>query len=94
MLITLLIAILTTGVFEVDAADKRREKDKHIFVVKTERKFAGAKVEVFNASGQLLTVHTLKDRRMVIDFADVKLGAYTIRVSKDEETKEFYYEKK
>lgn len=67
---------------------------KDVFVVKTEKKYLGAKVQVFNEAGELLATQTLRNRKVVIDFGNVKEGTYTIRLSKDNKTKEFYFEKK
>lgn len=88
-----LVIVLMAGVFTVKAGPED-PKGKDVFVVKTEKKYIGAKVQVFNAAGELLATQTLKTRKMVIDFGDVKLGTYTIRLSKDSKTKEFYFEKK
>ena len=87
----IIILVLTAGVFSAEA--KNNDKEKDVFVVKTEKKFIGAKVQVFNASGELLATQTLKKRKVVIDFGDVKTGSYTIRLSKDKKTKEFHFEK-
>jgi hypothetical protein len=69
-------------------------KSKNLFVVKTDRKLVGAKVEVFYGDGGVVSSQTLHGRKMIIDFADVKEGEYTIRVSKGDTVKEFHYEKK
>lgn len=85
------LIILMAGALAVQAGP---EDPKDVFVVKTEKKYIGAKVQVFNAAGELLATQTLKSRKVVIDFSSVKLGKYTIRLSKDNKTKEFQYEKK
>src|SRR5688500_6420035 len=69
-------------------------KSKNLFVVKTDKKLVGAKIEVIYANGSVLSSQTLQKRKMVIDFGDVKQGAYTIRVTKGDTVKEFHYDKK
>jgi hypothetical protein len=71
-----------------------RIKGKTLFVFKTDKKFIGATVEVIYANGDIVTSQKLEKRKMVIDFADVKSGDYTIRVKKGKRIEEFYYEKK
>jgi hypothetical protein len=69
-------------------------KSKNLFVVKTDKKLVGAKIEVIYANGRVVSSQTLQKRKMVIDFGDVKDGSYTIRLSKGDTVKEFRYEKK
>ena len=69
-------------------------RHKNLFVFKTDKKFMGAKVEVLSSNGDVVTSQMLKKRKMIIDFCDVKHGAYTIRITKDNEIKEYQYEKK
>ena len=59
---------------------------KNLFTLKTEKEFIGAQVEVYNFNGELITSQSLQKRKMVIDFADVLDGTYTIKVVKGEET--------
>ena len=77
-----------------DRHDRNNVRLKNLFVFKTEKKFLGAKVEILSASGEVITSQSLERRKVVIDFADVGLGTYTIRVSKGQETKEFLFVKK
>jgi hypothetical protein len=69
-------------------------KNKSLFVVKTARKFVGAKVEILSSTGSVVTSQTLQKRKMIIDFGDVKFGSYTIRISKGDQVKEFQYNKR
>lgn len=71
-----------------------RIKDKSLFVFKTDRKFIGATVEVIYINGDVVASQKLGKRKIVIDFAEVKPGDYTIRVTKGKRIEEFYYEKK
>lgn len=82
-----LLAVATDG-------DSVRTKDKDLFVLKTERKFAGAKVEVFTNSGQLVTAQKVEGRKVIIDFGSTEYGTYTIKVSKGDRVKEFEYIRK
>ena len=69
-------------------------KHKNVFVFKTEKKFVGALVEVYNSKGELITSQSLKKRKMVIDFGGVKVDTYTIRIIKGNAKQEFKYTKK
>jgi hypothetical protein len=65
-----------------------------LFVLKANRKYAGATVEVYYSNGDLVTTQKIEKRRMIIDFCDTKYGEYTIRVVRGNEKKEFQYVKK
>ncbi len=69
-------------------------KHKNLFVLKADKEYAGAIVEVFYSNGDLITSQKLEKKKMIIDFRDAKFGTYTIRVVKDNKKQEFYYEKK
>lgn len=69
-------------------------KNKSLFVLKTQKKFIGAKVEIYKPNGELITSQSLEKRKVIIDFGDVRYGTYTIRVTKGAQTKEFQYVKK
>jgi hypothetical protein len=95
--ILLIGAAVMALIVPLSAFAKRTEpitgRDKKLFVVRTERKLVGGKVEILSASGELVASQTLQKRKMFIDFSDVKQGLYTIRVSKGNEVKEFQFEK-
>jgi hypothetical protein len=74
--------------------EPKSTKNKHLFVVKADRKFVGAKVEILDGTGGLIAEQTLIKRKMLVDFDDVKTGTYTIRISKGNEVKEYQYMKK
>ena len=76
----------------IDPADP--SKYNSLFTLKTEKEFIGAKVQVYNSQGELITSHSLQKRKMIIDFADAVFGTYTIRIVKGEALKEFKYTKK
>ena len=69
-------------------------KDKNLFVVKTDRKFRGASIEILSSGGERVTVQQMTGKKMVIDFGDVEQGLYIIRVSKGNTVKEFQFEKR
>ena len=68
-------------------------KSKHnsLFVLKTDKKFIGATVEVVSSRGDIVTSHTMEKRRLIIDFKYVQQGAYTIRLTKGNEVRQFNY---
>ncbi len=76
-----------------DPVEIVRSKQKDLFVIKADREFVGAKVEIFYSNGDVVTRQILQKRRMIVDFAHVKEGEYIIRVSKGERIEEFEYRK-
>jgi len=80
-LIKVLVAgflIISSSAHADDIANTPAYKHKSLFVLKTQKKFKGAKVEVFHASGELLTSQNLLKRKMIIDFSSVQQGTYVI----------------
>jgi hypothetical protein len=71
-----------------------KSKYKNLFVFRTEKKLAGATVEVLSENGVVVTSQVLEKRKMIIDFCDVRFGTYTIRVTKGNNVKEYHYIKK
>ena len=69
-------------------------KHKHLLVLKSDKKYAGATVEVYYSNVDLVTIQKLKKRKMIINFCDAKYGEYTIRVVKGDVKKEFTFIKK
>ena len=78
------------------AGNPREIKTKypHLFVVKSDRKYAGGTVDIYYSNGDLVTSQIISRRRMVIDFCDTKQGDYIIRVVKGDQKHEFRYTKK
>ncbi|SKC72113.1 T9SS type A sorting domain-containing protein [Ohtaekwangia koreensis] len=66
-------------------------KQRELFVIKAQKKFKGAKVEVFQANGELMTSQNLQKRKMIIDFGSVQQGTYVIRLTKGDDVQEFQY---
>jgi hypothetical protein len=69
-------------------------KDDNLFVVKTDRKFKGAHIEILFSNGDFVTAQKMDGRKIIIDFGDMKEGSYIIRVSKGDQVKQFQYEKR
>jgi hypothetical protein len=92
--VSFLLLAVTVSANDIDEGKYEKEKRANLFVMKTDKKFLGAKVEVLSANGKVITSGNLEKRKMVIDFAAVKFGTYTIRVSKGNETKEFHFVKR
>ncbi len=65
-----------------------------LFVLRAEKKFVGATVEIYTSTGELITSQSLSKRKVVIDFGSVMKDTYTIRVVKGIEVREFQFEKK
>lgn len=98
-LITIVVAlVLLTG--SAQAADPgesiiiSNSKNKSVFVLKTEKKYVGATVEIYTSNGDLVTSQNLQKRKMVIDFGSVLKDTYTIRVVKGNAHREYRYIKK
>jgi hypothetical protein len=70
-----------------------KTKNKNLFVLRVNKDYDGATVEVFYASGEVVLSQKLKKKKVIIDFCNSKTGAYTIRVVKGDMRKEFQYEK-
>lgn len=68
-------------------------KSKHnsLLVLKSNRKFIGATVEVVSSRGEVITSEKLEKRKLLIDFKNVEQGSYTVRLTKGTEVREFNY---
>jgi hypothetical protein len=66
-------------------------KTKNVFILKISRKMIGARIEVLSEKGSLVTFSQLAKRKLIIDFRNVRIGAYKIRMSKGSWTEEFAY---
>lgn len=67
---------------------------ENLLVLKANRKFKGAAIEVFSSSGYLVTSKKLNRRKIVIDFKNVRTGDYRIRIKKGNKQEEFSFRKK
>ncbi|GIV38191.1 MAG: hypothetical protein KatS3mg032_2570 [Cyclobacteriaceae bacterium] len=77
-----------------EVVDVLKTRYSNLFVIRTERKYLGALVEVVASNGDVVTAQRLQRRKMIIDFCDVKFGEYTIRIRKGDELLEYTYVKK
>lgn len=87
------LMIVTTGeaAKPEDAILTNQTKAKSLFVYKTQKKFAGATVEIYTSSGNLLTAQNIQKRKLIIDFGSAVKDTYTIRVVKGGDIKEFQF---
>ncbi|MBT1705563.1 hypothetical protein KK060_19895 [Fulvivirgaceae bacterium PWU20] len=74
-----------------ESGDKSKNS---LYVLKTDKRFIGAQVEIIQPNGDVISKQILQKRKMIIAFDEARLGAYIIRVSKDGKTREYKYEKK
>jgi hypothetical protein len=79
---------LTTIVMANITGDEAFQKNK------ATKKPKKTRVEVYSSNGKLLTTQTLYNKDVAIDFCDARLGIYTVRVIKGENTNEYHYVKK
>ena len=97
-LIALILVVISSSAFAALPKEQSvkliESKHKNLFVFKVEKALKGAEVEVYSASGNLITKQKLSTRKMIIDFKEVKFGAYTVQIKKDGAVQEFNYEKK
>lgn len=93
VLMVILCALLAKSAFAGNVSEIKT-KYPHLFVLKANRKYIGAQVEVYYSNGDLVTSQRINKRRMVIDFCDTKVGEYTIRVVQGDKKQEFQYVKK
>jgi hypothetical protein len=93
VLMVILCALMAKSAFAGNISEIKT-KYHHLFVLKANRKYLGAKVEVYYSNGDLVTSQKINKRRMVIDFCDTKVGEYTIWVVQGDKKQEFQYVKK
>jgi hypothetical protein len=96
-LIKILVAgclLISTSAFADEILTAYAKQPKNLFVLKAQKKFKGARVEVFEADGDLITSQNLQKRKMVIDFGNRKNGTYVIRVTLGALSQEFRYTSK
>lgn len=96
--------LLTTALFVAIAAIANatpvegweivHSRKKETFAFNTGRDMKGAELKVLYSNGDVLVSERMRRRRMVIDFAEVKKGTYTILLMKNGMTKTFQYEKR
>jgi cytochrome oxidase Cu insertion factor (SCO1/SenC/PrrC family) len=90
-LISFLLVSYIGSAGSIDTVSASGPKMKDLFVLKTNRKFVGATVEIISTSGEVITSSQLQKRKLVIDFEQVRFGAYTIRLTKGDRKEEFIF---
>ncbi len=58
-------------------------KKKNLFIFKIDKELLGSEVVVTYSTGEEVASMTMKKKKVIIDFCDVKFGVYTIKVMKD-----------
>lgn len=86
-----LISVSGNATEVIGTSGSNKSKEKSLFILKTNKKFIGARVEIFQANGALIAAQHLEKKKVVIDFSEVRKGSYTIRVSKGQEKQEYLY---
>jgi hypothetical protein len=94
LLTTLLSLPLLVAAGPREGGDDDSRNSSSVYVLKADKKFIGAKVEIFTSGGQLITAQTVDKKKMLIDFGDVKIGVYTIKLTSGGDTQSFTFEKK
>jgi hypothetical protein len=67
---------------------------KNLFVLKVDRDFIGAHVDVFTPDGHQLSSQFLMRRKMIIDFGAVNSGTYVIMVRNEDEILRYEFVRK
>jgi hypothetical protein len=67
---------------------------KNFIVYKADRKMIGGKVEILYANGHRVAEQVLAKRKVYIDFENMKLGSYIVRITKGDTVQEFTFDKK
>jgi hypothetical protein len=93
VILVIMGALVAKAALAADASGIK-SKRPNLFVLKVDKEFDGAMVEVHYANGDLVTSQKLEKRKLIIDFCDTRFGQYTISVVKGDKKKEFQYVKK
>src|SRR5260221_4762018 len=97
LLLTILLCTLTATVATSDPSESRVEmvksKDKNVLVLKMDKKFIGANIEVLTATRDCVICQKATGRRTNINLRRVEAGSYTVKIEKDELIKEFQFKK-
>ncbi len=67
---------------------------KNLFVFKTGKQWKGGFVDVFSDDGSVITHQKLTKKRLIIDLREVKLGSYTVKVTKGNKSEAFKFYRK
>lgn len=103
-LLLVLLMVVAAAVFAAPARTAKKDSDttlvrvtpthyKDLLVLKADKDFIGAVVEVHDATGALLISGSLQKRKMILDFYDTPSGTYTILVIRKGKTLSFNHTK-
>ena len=90
-LIVLLLLANIPALAETMDTVKTSSGSKNELVMKLEKEFLGATVEVIAADGKILAVDSLQRRKLVMVFAEPNIGSYLVRLTKGTLKQEFTY---
>ena len=87
LLAAILITISSNMFAEMVPADSIKHQthssQSELIMLRIEKDQIGSEVMVFHSSGDLVMTKTVKRKKMVIDFSEVKYGSYTVILMKD-----------
>lgn len=89
-LIVLFLLISVSALAEPTDTLKSTASRKEL-IVKLEREFIGATVEIVSPDGRVIAVDSLQRKKIVIDFANVLAGNYLVRFTKGSRKHELRY---
>ncbi len=67
---------------------------ENLFVFKAGKHWKGAFVDVVSENGDVVSHQKLTKKRLIIDFRDVGLGTYTIKVTKGNKSEAFKFDRR
>lgn len=100
-LVIVMLMVLASAVFAAPVKVKKDTAEvtltpthyKDLLILKADKSFMGAVVEVHDSSGKIVATRELHKKKMIVDFFEIPYGSYTICVLKNNEKKEFNYTK-
>jgi hypothetical protein len=94
LLLLLLLFACFIGASAEEVVRGSGDSNEHLFVLKTDHKTPGALIEIFSSTGERVFTKKLMRRKVIIDFGNVQVGEYTIRIRNGNDSKEYKYLKK
>jgi hypothetical protein len=95
LITTLILSVGVVG--EICASDEVPSlisKDSKVLMLKADKEFVGGKVLVYSGNQNLIVVKKMRKRKLFIDFSDVMMGEYTVRLVKGDKEQEYHFLKK
>ena len=87
LLVAILVSISTNMFANVIPSDSIKHEthssQSELIMLRIEKDQLGSKLMVFHSSGDLVMSKTVKRKKLVIDFSEVKYGKYTVVLMKD-----------